>query len=149
MVSPFGRILESSPARPHPELPVVSGRTDPTHEQCRPASHSGDEQASRRSIRADRTDPAAATIALRMLSGRARAGREPRPALGSARDNTHTHITLKRSQLGAFRDLRMGRPGAHSVGVSPKVRQSSFSEARQLPWQGAVHMVLAIADRPK
>ena len=53
-----------------------------------------------------------------------------RLSYSSARDKTH--IALEKSHLRAFCDLKIGHLGEHSVGVSPNVRQSSLSEARQL-----------------
>ena len=48
----------------------------------------------------------------------------------SARDEIH--ITLEKSHLRAFCDLKIGHLVVQSVSVSPNVRQSSLSEASQL-----------------
>ena len=50
--------------------------------------------------------------------------------LDGARDKAH--IALEKSHLRAFCDLKIGHLGEHAVGVSPNLRQSSHSEARQL-----------------
>ena len=63
--------------------------------------------------------------------GASPAGR-PRTVV-SARDEIH--IILGKSHLRAFCDLKIGRLEERSVGVSPNVRQSSLSEARQLAWE--------------